>query len=270
MVMINPDKTDQVYPYKLRRLYWPFIALAEVCRELVGTVAGSFVVEEKRYTIPRFVYHGPSTGVPPIRLGFFALVHGDASAGALGLLHLLNALVADPLPARGFELTLFPLCNPTGYEDDTKHNRAGIDLNRSFWCGCDQPEIKILEEELRTQHFDGLITLHADDTGEGLHGYTQDQVLNDNLLLPALRACLHVLPAHPGAENFSDATDEEIVEESGQGNLGPPPDQHPRPFEIIFETPATAPMTKQVEAIGCALLSVLAECRGFIPQGANH
>lgn len=40
-------------------------------------------------------------------------------------------------------------------------------------------------------------------------------------------------------------------------------------FEIITETPAAAPMTRQVEAISCALHAVLTEYRGFIAQGAN-
>ena len=29
------NSAEPVYPHKLRRLYWPFLALAEVCREVV-------------------------------------------------------------------------------------------------------------------------------------------------------------------------------------------------------------------------------------------
>jgi len=263
------NETTAGYPHKLRRLYWPFLALAEGCREVVGTVAGSFVVDGKCYTIPRFVFHGPATGMTPIRLGLFALVHGDEPAGALGLQRLLHALVDDPAPARGYELTLYPLCNPTGYEDGTRHNRAGADLNREFWRDSGQPEIRILEDELRERQFDGIIALHADDTSDGLYGYTQGRVLNENLLVPALRASQHVLPVTPARVIDGFPAEEGIVEECYQGILTPPPDQRPRPFEIIFETPASAPMTRQVEAISCALCSVLKEYRGFIAQGAN-
>jgi len=269
MVMLHTETSEPVYPHKLRRLYLPFLAHAEVCREVVGTVAGSFEVEGKRYTIPRFVFHGPATNMPPIRLALFALVHGDEPAGALGLQQLLNSLAQNPAPARGYELTIYPLCNPTGYEDGTRHNRAGFDLNREFWRSSVQPEIAILEEELRAGRFDGIIALHADDTSEGLYGYTQGRVLNENLLVPALRACTHVLPVNPGPVIDGFPAEQGIVEECYQGILAPPPDQRPRPFEIIFETPASAPMTHQIEAISCALLSVLAEYRGFIAQGAN-
>ena len=267
--MPHTDPEEPRYPHKLRRLYWPFLALAEVCREVVGTVAGSFEVEEKRYTIPRFVFHGPATGMPPIRLGLFALVHGDEPAGALGLQRLLQSLADDPSPARGYELTLYPLCNPTGYEDGSRCNRGGFDLNREFWRGSVQPEIAILEDQLRQRQFDGIIALHADDTSDGLYGYTQGRVLNENLLIPALRASQHVLPVNPGPVIDGFPAEEGIVEDCYQGILAPPPDQRPRPFEIIFETPAAAPMTQQVEAISCALCSVLTEYREFIAQGVN-
>jgi protein MpaA len=263
----HPD--EPVYPHKLRRLYWPFLALAEVCQRVVGTVAGSFEFDTKRYTIPRFVFHGPETSTPPIRLGIFALLHGDEPAGALGLQRFLNLLVDDPAPAAGYELSLYPLCNPTGYEDATRHNRAGIDLNREFWHDSAQPEVRILEEELREQRFDGVIALHADDTSDGLYGYTHGRVLNENLLVPALRASAHLLPINVNAVIDGFAAAEGIVADCFKGILAPPPDQNPRPFEMIFETPAAAAMTQQIEAISCALRSVLKEYRGFIAQGAN-
>lgn len=267
--MVMSTSPEPVYPHKLRRLYWPFLALAEACREVVGTVAGSFEAGGNRYTVPRFAFHGPATSTPPIRLGVFALVHGDEPAGALALQRLLSLLVDEPAAATGYELLLYPLCNPTGYEDGTRHNRAGFDLNREFWRQSDLPEIGILEEELRTQQFDGIIALHTDDTCDGLYGYTQGRVLNENLLAPALRASAHVLPVDPRGVIDGFAAREGLIDDCFTGILAPPPEQRPRPFEIIFETPAAAPMTQQVEATCCALQSVLAEYRGFIAQGAN-
>ena len=199
----------------------------------------------------------------------FGLLHGDEPAGAIGLQHLLTSLVEDPTPARGYELTIYPVCNPTGYEDDSRHNRAGLDLNREFWRDSQQPEIQILEQELRTQKFDGIIALHADDTSDGLYGYTQGRVLNENLLVPALHASQHLLPVNQGSLIDGFPVEEGIVEDCFEGILAPPPEQRPRPFEIIFETPAKAPINRQAEAIGCALRSVLNEYRGFIAQGAN-
>lgn len=268
MVMVNPS-FDEVYPHKLRRLYWPFLALAEDCREIIGTVAGSFEKEGKRYTIPRFVFRGPEGSTPPLRIAFFALLHGDEPAGALALQELLTELAANPALATGYELVVYPLCNPTGYEDGTRHNRAGLDLNREFWRGSAHPEVKILEEELRTQRLDGVVALHADDTSDGLYGYSQGRLLNDQLLRPALRASAGVLPLNESKIIDGFAAHESVICDCYQGILSPPPGQHPRPFEIIFETPARASLAQQAEATCCALRSLLAEYRGFIAQGIN-
>lgn len=268
MVMLNT--TEEVYPHKLRRLYWPFLTLAETCREVIGTVAGSFEREGKRYTIPRFVFLGPQGSTPPLRVGIFALLHGDEPAGALALEHLLTELADNPTLATGYELVVYPVCNPTGYEDGTRHNRAGADLNREFWRGSPLPEIQILEEELRTQRFDGIVALHADDTSEGIYGYSQGRLLNESLLRPALRACAGILPLNESEiiDGFR-AHESVICHDCYKGILSPPPDLRPQPFEIIFETPARAPLLRQAEATCCALRSLLSEYRSFIAQGIN-
>jgi hypothetical protein len=267
--MVMHRTTTEVYPQKLRRLYWPFLALAETCREIVGTVAGSFEVAQNRYTIPRFVFFGPDTGAARIRLGLFSLVHGDEPAGALALQRLLNALVEDPPAAAGYELSFYPLCNPTGYEDDTRHNRAGLDLNREFWRGSEQPEVRILEEELRSRQFDGIVALHADDTSDGLYGYSHGRLLNENLLVPALRASAGVLPLNQRGIIDGFEAHEGVIKDCFEGVLAPPPDQNPRPFEVILETPARAPMTRQVEAACCALGTLLAEYRTHVVRRMN-
>ena len=51
--------------------------------------------------------------------------------------------------------------------------------------------------------------------------------------------------------------------------LAPPPDQKPRTFEIIFETPGQAALENQVSAAAIALESILTEYRGFIAYAAD-
>lgn len=268
MVMFA-QSNDPVYPHKLRRLYWPFLALAEVSPDVVGEVAGSFERDGHRYTLPRFTFRGPDAGPARLRVGVFALVHGDEPAGAIALQRLLNTLVDEPALAAGYDLVFYPLCNPTGYEDGTRHNRAGLDLNREFWRGSAQPEVQILETELRRQRFDGLVALHADDTSHGLYGYAQGRLLNEQLLTPALRASAQILPLNLDDIIDGFAAQDGIIDDCYDGVLAPPPEQSPRPFEIIFETPALAPVPLQAEATCHALRSVLAEYRGFIAHGGD-
>ncbi|MDD2764962.1 MAG: succinylglutamate desuccinylase/aspartoacylase family protein [Opitutaceae bacterium] len=267
MVMLNP--MTQVYPHKLRHLYAPFLGLAEHCPDVIGTVVDSFQVAEQRYTVPRFSFLGPAGNVPQRRIGLFALVHGDEPAGAYALLQLLQTLVNQPALARGYDLVLYPVCNPTGYEDGTRHNRAGFDLNREFWRGSAQPEVHILEGELTAQNFDGIIALHADDTSDGLYGYAHGWVINENLLVPALLASEKVLPRNRGPVIDGFAARDGIICDCFTGVLTPPPAQKPRPFEIIFETPARALLEQQIEAAAAALETILAAYRGFIAYAAN-
>jgi murein peptide amidase A len=261
--MINSG--EPAYPHKLRRLYWPFLALAEACHDVLGTVAGAFEWGSQHYTIPRFSFFGPMTEARRIRVGFFALLQGNAPAGTLALQRLLNLLVDNPVIARGYELVFYPVCNPTGFEDDTRCNRAGRELNREFWRGSSEPEVKILESELQQQRFDGIVALNADETGQGLHGHAIGGKPNEQLLALALRASAGVLPLDLAGivEGFS------VTGEKPSGELSPPPGQNPPPFEIVFETPARAPLALQVEAACQALCSVLDEGRAFISNGGE-
>ncbi len=59
-------------------------------------------------------------------------------------------------------------------------------------------------------------------------------------------------------------TEQEFRSTPNPGVLAPPPDQQPRSFEIIFETPALMPLDKQAEAAQTALLAMLTAHRGFI------
>jgi hypothetical protein len=59
-------------------------------------------------------------------------------------------------------------------------------LNREFWRNSSEPEVRLLEQELRNGHFHGLIQLHADDTSDGIYGFVRGHTLTENLLRPAL------------------------------------------------------------------------------------
>lgn len=268
MVMAAPT-IPTAYPHKLRRLYWPFLALAEECKEVIGTVAGTFRLDERCYTIPRFTFLGPTANVPQVRLGLFALVHGDEPAGATALLKFLETLAKQPELATGYDLVCYPVCNPTGYEDESRHNRAGYDLNRLFWQSSSQPEIRILEQELATQRFDGIVALHTDCDCEGLYGYAHGRELNQNLLVPALRASEVIIPCDhaPLIDGFTARAG--VIDDCFEGVLRPPPALHPRPFEIIFETPGRASVELQAEAAQVGLQTILAEYRGFIAYAQN-
>ena len=220
------------------------------------------------FELPRYLFIGSRGGDEPIRIGLFAGIHGDEPAGALAATKFLGEAAREPELVENFLLQVYPLCNPTGWEDNTRHSRHGKDLNREFWKSSAEPEIEILERELRTQRFSGIIQLHADDTSDGIYGFVRGHTLTENLLRPALLEAGKILPRNVNATIDGFAARDGIIYHSYEGILAAPMQSEP-PFEIIFETPHHAPMELQVEALVVAVRTILSEYRRLISFAAN-
>ncbi len=202
---------------------------------------------------------GGSHGTDAIRIGIFAAIHGDEPAGALGVVKLLLELAGQPEWASNYQITAYPICNPTGFEDNTRESRCGRDLNREFWKGSKEPEVRILEAELRERRIHWLIQLHADDTSDGIYGFVRGHTLTENLLRPALQEAGKILPRNVGATIDGFAARDGIISRHYDGVLAAPKEIEPEPFEIIFETPQKAPMELQVEAFVAAMRTIMTE-----------
>ena len=230
---------------------------------------GRFHHGDDCYQLPRFIFQGPPGGGNPIRLGLFAAIHGDEPEGATALRDFLLRLVDDPAPAQGYELYAYPVCNPSGLEDGTRHSRAGYDLNREFWRGSTQPEVYFLERELGVQQFAGLVALHSDDTADGVYAFVRGATLTQALAQPTLEAAARFLPLADGAVIDGFPARSGLISDCYEGVLSNPAELHPLPFEIIFETPQTFPVPQQVDATRAALETILREYRQFIAYGQD-
>jgi protein MpaA len=245
--------------------------LLQPIRELPGLKSdflGTFEIGGEQYSIPRFSFRGPNSA-DPIRIGIFAAIHGDEPSGALAIVRLLRDLVENFALAEDYQIHAYPVCNPTGFEDSTRFSRSGQDLNREFWKNSAQPEVQIFENELRARHFQGLIQLHADDTSEGIYGFVRGATLTENLLRPALREAGKILPRNNNALIDGFAARDGIIYDLYEGVLASPSDLSPAPFEIILETPHSAPMDLQVDALNAAMQTILKEYRGMISFAQN-
>ncbi|MGH8047905.1 MAG: M14 family zinc carboxypeptidase [Chthoniobacterales bacterium] len=221
----------------------------------------------ERVTVPRFLFAGPgSGGASFLRIGIFGGIHGDEESSAHGAITFLERLHANPELARGYELFVYPVCNPSGYADDTRWSRSGADLNREFWRDSSEPEVMLLERQLRNLTFDGIISLHSDDTSDGLYGFVKGHSLTRHVLEPALAKASAVLPRNYDRSIDNFQANEGIIETGYPGVLTAPPAQHPRPLEIIFETPQLTPLDKQIEAHTLALEEILLRFRAAISE----
>lgn len=255
MEKTNHPKTDP--RRSLDSLLEPLSALRGIKAHFLGPIE----LESARYFIPRYSFRGANHS-DPIRIGIFGAIHGDEPAGALAIVHFLQTL--DPALAENYEIYAYPVCNPTGFEDNTRCSRNGSDLNREFWKNSTQPEVQIIENELRSLHFQGLIQLHADDTSDGMYGFVRGATLTENLLRPALREAGKILPRNNNALIDGFAARDGMIYDVYEGILGAPSGVEPVPFEVILETPHSAPLDLQVSALNAAVKTILAEYREMI------
>jgi protein MpaA len=263
-----PDAPRMRPQRSIRRLLSPLFREVEHAYAWRAESVGFWDTPDGQYWMPRLVFHRPGEE-PDVKIGIFAGIHGDEPAGVLALCDFVRALETSPVRGRGYQIHVYPLVNPTGYEDGTRHARCGRDLNREFWCGSTEPEVRLIEQEIQREQFQGYISLHSDDTSHGMYGFARGATLTQHLLTPALAAVEAALPV-----NRADVIDgfhaiEGIIHAGYGGILSAPPDAHPQPFEIILETPAEAPMHLQRAAFVLALAEILTHYRRLIAYGGE-
>lgn len=247
----------------------PLQELAQSSPHCLASSLGDFRHGNDSYSLTRFIFDGTSNGGDPIRLGVFAGIHGDEPAGTLALARFLRDLAKTPELAAGYRIYAYPICNPTGFEDNTRHSRQGKDLNREFWRASNEPEVYLLEQELWTHGFHGIVSLHSDDTSEGLYGFVNGPDLSKDLLEPALWAAEKFLHRNTRAVIDGFRARRGLIDGGYSGILSAPPEVSPVPFQLTFETPAHAPLHLQVEANVAALHCIMAEYRTVMSIASN-
>ncbi|HEY1172276.1 MAG TPA: succinylglutamate desuccinylase/aspartoacylase family protein [Verrucomicrobiae bacterium] len=262
------SRTTVAQRRSIANLLAPLNRLAETSPNLLVKSAGKFDHHGEAYDLPRYMFIGPKGGDEPIRIGLFAAIHGDEPAGAYALVQFLTLLERFPELAKGYCLFVYPVCNPTGFEDNTRNSRRGRDLNREFWNNTSEPEVQLLQQELVLHAFHGIVSLHADDTSDGLYGFAHGATLTKHLVEPALKAAEEFLPRNHNSIIDGFNARNGIIRKGYQGILSAPRNT-PRPFEIIFETPHAAPQYQQEKAFVVALQAILNEYRKLVAYAPN-
>jgi hypothetical protein len=267
-----PAATRSPRSRRIRSLHDLLDPMDEIARHspnLIRKPGGPVEGDPEGLKLPRYLFVGPQGGGETLRIGLFAAIHGDEPAGAQAIVRLAQLLDRNPEIARGYCLFLYPVCNPGGYEDGTRHSRSGKDLNREFWNHSREPEVLMLQSELWAHAFHGIISLHSDDTSDGIYGFVGGATLTEHLIEPAIQAATRVLPRNtsPVIDGFS--AQDGIIREGYPGILAAPPQDRPKPFEIILETPSHAPLHLQEQAFVLALQSILVEYRQVLSYAAN-
>ncbi|MGB7768736.1 MAG: succinylglutamate desuccinylase/aspartoacylase family protein [Verrucomicrobiia bacterium] len=262
-------QTPRLQRRSINNLLAPLEQIAAHSPNLVVNHEARFEVGGETCELPRYLFVGPKGGDTPIRVGIFAAIHGDEPEGARAIVQFIKLLEAKPELAAGYSLSFYPVCNPTGFEDGTRRSRGGKDLNREFWKNSNEPEVRLLQAELVSHSFQGIISLHTDDTSDGFYGFAHGATLTKHLIEPALQAAERLLARdeRPIIDGFQARNG--VIYDAYGGILSAPPKVRPRPFEIILETSKTPPAYLKEYAFVAALQTILAEYRKFIAYAPN-
>jgi hypothetical protein len=245
----------------ISELLQPLEDIASRSPNLVANHDASFEVRGEKYVLPRYLFVGPRGGDTPVRLGIFAGVRGNDLEGIHALILFIRLLEAKPDLAAGYCLFLYPTCNPSGYVHETDDTHNGKDLNREFWQGSREPEVLLLQSEILSHAFSGMISLYSNDTKDHFGAVGRDGIIQKHLIDPALRA-VQKFSEHYDPPIFRSPEEFTAVERSGR--LSAPPDLRPKPFEIILETAET-----RAAWLVVAFLNILDEYRKLIAYAPN-
>jgi murein peptide amidase A len=229
----------------------------------------SAVFGSATHFLPRYIFAGPKGGDEPLKIGFFAGIHGDEPEGVHALVRFIMFLEEHPKMAAGYCLFFYPICSPSAFEQGTRHAPSGKDLNREFWRGSREPEVLLLESELRKQQFSGLVSLHTDDGANGFYGFAHGATITRHLLEPALCAAEEFVPRNNESLIDGFKARAGIISEGYHGILSAPPGVRPRPFEITLETPKGAPEYLKEAAFVAGLQAILNRYREFMAYAPN-
>lgn len=113
-----------------------------------------------------FVVRSQSPEAAAPRVYLSAGIHGDEPGAPLGLLHWAEANL-DTL--RALNVLIFPVMNPAGLRENTRHDAGGRDLNRLFQT--DEAPFPEWRRALGDGRFDLSICLHEDFDARGSYIY---------------------------------------------------------------------------------------------------
>jgi hypothetical protein len=254
----------------IAELLAPLERVAADSPSFIANHGAQFESNGQAYELPRYLFIGPKGGDDLIRVGIFAGIHGDQPEGVHALIQFLSVLGRKPELATGYCLFIYPVCNPTGFEDRTRHARSGKDLNREFWNESMEPEVKLLQSELVSHSLHGIISLHTDHSSQGFYGFAHGATLTKNLIEPALQAAEQFLPRNRNETIDGFRARDGIIRQGYRtGVLSAHPKMRPRPFEIVLETPQAPPNYLKEAALVAALRMILTRYREFIAYAPN-
>lgn len=159
------------------------------------------------YSLARFVMGSGNQRRALISAG----IHGDEPSGVETICSFLenNRFLNF---SKEWELTFLPCLNPYGYEQGTRENHEGKDLNRLFKD--EYPPLEVLfVKSIFNKSYDVSLELHEDDTSSGYYLYQKGSKLRDDEVGKQILAAVQpIMPINLSDEIDGNASKAGIID----------------------------------------------------------
>ena len=147
-------------------------------------------------------------------------IHGDEPGGVETIIEFLETkrylkFIHD------WEITLLPCLNPWGYDNDTRENHEGKDLNREFKSFSPPQEVKLIQPVFQ-EPFDLALELHDDAESKGYYLYVKGNDGNElKLGHKILKEVEKIMPLNLNTKIDGKPADHGVIERGcGEENGG--------------------------------------------------
>ena len=191
-------------------------------------------------------------------------IHGDEPAGPLAALRLLR----ENLWPAVADITLLPCLNPTGFLQNTRENRSGIDLNRDY-LHLQSAEVRAHVAWLERQDdCDLCLCLHEDWESHGFYLYELNLDNRPSLAEPMVTAVSRVCPIDPSETIEGRPAKHGIIRPSADPRTRA---QWPEAFWLLthktrlsytLEAPSDFPLNTRVDALVAGVNAALQQFCG--------
>lgn len=249
----------------LDEVLFPIDELLKNSPNLVRSREARFERGGKSYFLPRYSFIGPQDGDEPLRVGIFAGVSGDERKAACAAIRLLKFLETYPEMAEGYYISVYPVCNPAGFEEGAGSSGGVFTSTLSE----DGPEAALVQSETVAHSFHLILSLHVDNSLKGFFAWGNGTILATHLILPALKAVETFLPLeNPLSGDFLPSLNSSSPE-LFPPVLRAPAGVQPRPFEIVLKAPQHRSLFLTEWASVTAVQSILIAYRQLIAHARN-
>jgi len=121
-------------------------------------------------------------------------IHGDEPSGIEAILYFLKSGQYKSYLDE-WEITILPCINPYGYENNTRENHNGKDLNRLFKDQLPPLEVQLAKSTIKSSYFDISIELHEDSDSNGYYLFQKSNEPNGlKVGLKIIEAVKEIIP----------------------------------------------------------------------------